>query len=53
MSNEIVRAANEPSSSEQGLAQTQLMKIRIESNRARESLRVEKSSSNSVGYYSS
>jgi hypothetical protein len=48
----VVRAANESSSSESGLAQTRLMKIRVELSRAREMLRAEKSSLNSARYYS-
>jgi hypothetical protein len=47
------RAANKSSRVDLGLAQTPLMKIRVESNRARETLRPEKPSSNSVRYYSS
>jgi DNA-binding CsgD family transcriptional regulator len=45
------RAANESNSSKLSLAQTRLMKIRVESSRAREILRTEKSSSSSVRYY--
>jgi hypothetical protein len=49
----VDRATNESSSSEPGLAQAQLMKIRVDSSRARETLRAEKSSPNSAHYYSS
>jgi hypothetical protein len=49
----ITRAANESSRAELGLAQARLMKIRVESSRARETLRAEKPSSNSARYYSS
>jgi hypothetical protein len=47
------RAANESSRAELGLTQARLMKIRVESSRARETVRAEKSSSNSARYYSS
>jgi hypothetical protein len=47
------RAANESSRVELGLTQARLMKIRVESSRARETLRAEKPSSNSARYYSS
>jgi hypothetical protein len=41
------------SSSEPDLAQIRLMKIRVKSSRARETLRAEKSSSSPARYYSS
>jgi hypothetical protein len=47
------RAANESSRVELDLTQARLMKIRVESSRAREMLRAEKPSSNSARYYSS
>jgi hypothetical protein len=47
------RDANESSGAELGLIQTRLMKIRVESSRARKTIRAEKSSSNSARYYSS
>jgi hypothetical protein len=47
------RAANESSWAELGLTQARLMKIRVESSRARETVRAEKPSSNSARYYSS
>jgi hypothetical protein len=50
---EEIRAANESSRVELGLTQVRLMKIRVESSRARETLRAEKPSSNSAHYYSS
>jgi hypothetical protein len=49
----MIRAANESSRVELGLTQARLMKIRIESSRARETVRAEKPSSNSARYYSS
>jgi hypothetical protein len=42
----------ESSRIELGLAQTRFMKIRVESSRARETLRAKKFSSNSTRYYS-
>jgi hypothetical protein len=48
-----IRATNELSSSEPGLAQVRLIKNRIESSRVREKFRDERSSSNSARYYSS
>jgi hypothetical protein len=47
------RPTHESSLSESGLAQVWLMKIRVESNRAREIFQTKKSSSSSVRYYSS
>jgi hypothetical protein len=47
----VFRVANELSLSELGLVQTLLMKIRVESSRAREMIRAKKSSSNSAHYY--
>jgi hypothetical protein len=49
----IYRAANESSRAELGLTQARLMKIRVESSRARETVRAEKPGSNSARYYSS
>jgi hypothetical protein len=46
-------AANESSLSELGLAQAQIIKVRVKSNRAYEMLRAEKSSSISTRHYSS
>jgi hypothetical protein len=48
-----IRAANESSRAELGWTQARLMKIRVESSRARETVRAEKPSSNSARYYSS
>jgi hypothetical protein len=48
----VDRATNESNSSESGLTQARLMKIRVESSRARETLRAEKSSPSSAHYYS-
>jgi hypothetical protein len=47
------RTANESSRAELGLTQAWLMKIRVESSRARETVRAKKPSSNSAHYYSS
>jgi hypothetical protein len=46
----MVRTANESSSNELGLIQARLMKIRVESSRARKMFRAEKSSSSSARY---
>jgi hypothetical protein len=49
----VPRVVNELCLSESGLIQTQLMKIRVELTRVRETLRTEKSNSSSPRYYSS